>query len=219
MTHWCHITPDIIGEIPKEYVMVDIKKIVARQMKEFRNRIGQYAGHHIADKVFQDSDKTPEFESHLENSLWMKDAIDRLDVLTDQETRQQIMSYCGRHCQGIFRQEMDEARERRLKYDTEEEFLADELNPPPGTGVRFERNGDIIYNYYTPRQYGDGMRCYCYLIGALPDEIKASRTYCNCSRAWQERYWEGALGRPVRVELGETAISSDSDECLFIVHL
>jgi hypothetical protein len=199
--------------------MADMKEVITGQMEEMRNRIVQYAGSDVAEEVFRDSEKAAKFTSPMDNAIWMKEAIDRLDTLTDEATRRQIMGDCGRHCQSVFRKEMDEARERRLKYESEEEFLKDELNPPPGTGVRFERDGDVIYNYYTPHQYGDGMRCYCYLIGALPDDIKASPTYCQCSRAWQEKYWEGALGRPVRVELGETAISSDSDECQFIVHL
>ena len=199
--------------------MMDMKKVIAGQMAEIRNRIVQHAGHEIAEKVFQGSEKAAEFTSPVDNALWMKEAIDRLDTLTDESTRQQIMRDCGHHCQSVFNKEMKEARERRHKYETEEEFLDDELNPPPGTGVRFERDGDIIYNYYTSRKYGDGMRCYCYLIGGLPEGAKASPTYCQCSRAWQEKYWEGALGRPVRVELGETAISSGSDECQFIVHL
>jgi hypothetical protein len=200
-------------------VMVDMREIIAGQMEEMRNRITQYAGSDVAGEFFKDSEKAAESTSPVDNAIWMKGAIDRLDALTDEVTRRKIMGDCGRHCQSIFRKEMDEARERRLKYNTEEEFLEDELNPPPGTGVRFERDGDIIHNYYTPRQYGDGMRCYCYLIGALPDDIKASPTYCQCSRAWQKNYWEGALGRPVRVELAETTISSDSDECHFIVYL
>ena len=113
---------------------------------------------------------------------------------------------------------MEEARERRSKFKTEEEFLKYKLNPPPGTGSRYERAGGIIYNYYTPRQEGTGKRCYCYLIGGLPEGVTASPTFCQCSRAWIEKYWEGALGRSIRVELGKTAISG-SDECQFIIHL
>ena len=199
--------------------MEDWTKIIAGQMKEMRSRIEEYAGTEVCAKVLAGSEKAAESNDPVDNSLWMKEVIDQLDALTDEATRQQIMKACGCHCQSVFSKDMEEARERRSKYKTEEEFLKDELNPPPGTGVRFEREGDVIYNYYTPRKYGDGMRCYCYLIGALPDDIKASRTYCHCSRAWQEKYWEGALGRPVRVELGETALTSDSDECKFIVHL
>jgi hypothetical protein len=199
--------------------MENMKEIIAGQMKEMSDRIEQYTGAKVRDEVFKDSEKAAAFTSPVDNALWIKGAIDRLDALTDEATRENIMSACGRHCQQVFRKEMDEARSRRLKYETEEEFLKDELNPPPGTGVRFERDRDIIYNYFTPRQYGKGMRCYCYLIGALPEGVNASPTYCQCSRAWIQQYWEGALGRPVRVELGETAISSGSEECKFIVHL
>ena len=199
--------------------MENMKEIIAGQMKEMSARIEEHAGPEVCAEFFKDSEKAAASTNPVDNSLWMKEAIDRLDSLTDEATRRKIMTDCGYHCQSVFNKEMKEARERRLKYKTEEEFLKDELNPPANTGVRFERDGDVIHNYYTPRKYGDGMRCYCYLIGALPDDIKASRTYCECSRAWQEKYWEGALGRPVRVELGETAISGDSDECEFIVHL
>ena len=196
-----------------------MKEIIAGQMKEMRDQIEQYAGEEVLAEVFKDSEKAAASTNPVDNALWMKEAIDRLDALTDKETRGRIMSACGRHCNEVFRKETEEAKARRLKYENEEEFLKDELNPPPGTGVRFERDGDIIYNYYTPRKYGNGMRCYCYLIGALPEGVTASPTFCQCSRAWQERYWEGALGRPVRVDLRETAISSGTDECKFIVHL
>ena len=198
--------------------MENMKEIIAGQMKEIRNRIEQYAGPEVCTKVLAGSEEAAEFTNPVDNALWMKEAIDRLDELTDEDTRKKIMSACGQHCNQVFKKETEEARARRLNYDTEEEFLKYELQPPHGTGVRFERDGDIIYNYYTPRQYGKGMRCYCYLIGALPQEMTASPTYCQCSRAWQEKYWEGALGRPVRVELGETAITG-ADECKFIIHL
>lgn len=199
--------------------MKEMREIIAEQMKEMSDRMEEYAGAEVRDEVFKDSEKAAAFTNPADNALWMKDAIDRLDSLTDKITREKIMSACGRHCQGVFDKEMKEARARRLKCETEEEFLRDELNPPPGTGVRYVRDGDILYNYYTPQHYGEGMRCYCYLIGGLPEGVNASPTYCQCSRAWQERYWEGALGRPVRVELGETAISSGSNECKFIIHL
>jgi hypothetical protein len=33
-----------------------------------------------------------------------------------------------------------------------------------------------------------------------------------------EKYWEGILGRPVKVELGDTAISG-ATECKFVIYL
>jgi len=191
--------------------------ITAEQTAEMGRRIEEFTGAEVRAKVMTGGDEAGASPDPVKRALWFKDALERLDALIDRETREQIMHACGCHCQGVFSKEMEDARDRRRFHKTEEEFLKHELQPPHGAGVRFERDGDIIYNYYAPRQYG--MRCYCYLIGGLPDGVNASPTHCQCSRAWQQKYWEGALGRPVRVELGETAISSGTEECKFIIHL
>ena len=197
----------------------DMGKIIAEQTEELAKQIEKFAGAEVRAKVMTGSDAAAATFDPVKRAPWYKEVIDRLDAINDDEIRRQILTACGQHCQSVFSKEMEDARDRRRFFITEEEFLAYELQPPPGTGVRFEREGNIIYNYYTPRQYGEGMRCYCYLIGGLPGDVTASPTYCQCSRAWIQKYWEGALGRPVRVELGETAISSRVDECKFIIHL
>jgi len=199
--------------------MKEMKEIIAGQMKNMSGHIEQYAGLEVCARVLAGREKAAEFTNPVDYALWMKEAIDRLDAETDTGTRQQIMTACGRSCNIVNHKETEETKERRLKYKTEEEFLEDELNPPPGIGVRYERDGDVIYNYYTPRQYRGGMRCYCFPTSTLPEGVNTSPTYCQCSRAFVEKHWEDVLGRPVRVELGETALSSDSDECKFIVHL
>jgi hypothetical protein len=200
--------------------MVDMKEIITAQTGEMRKRIKQYAGPEVCIKVLAGSEKAVEFTNPVDYALWMKEAVDRLNALTDERARKQIMIACGRSCNTANHKETEEARERRSKYETEEEFLEDELNPPPGTGVRFERDGDVIYNYYTPRRYGDkSLRCYCFPTSTLPEGVNISPTYCQCSRAFVQKHWEDVLGRPVRVELGKTALSTGSDECQFIVHL
>jgi len=52
---------------------------------------------------------------------------------------------------------------------------------------------------------------------ALPEGTNVSPTYCQCSRGFV-KVLEGALGRPVQVEVKETAITG-ADECKFIIHL
>lgn len=213
----------LIPVVKKESVTLttignNMPKIIAEQTEEMGRRIEEFASVEIRKKVMEGIGEITTFEP-VKNSVWYKEAIDRLDALTEKTIREQIMNGCGYHCQAVFSELMEDARDRRRFFKTEEEFLKYELNPPPGTGVRYEIEGDIIYNYYTPRAYGRGMRCYCYLIGTLPEGINASPTYCQCSRAFVQAYWEGALGRPVQVELGETAISSGTEECKFIIHL
>jgi hypothetical protein len=100
---------------------------------------------------------------------------------------------------------------------TEEEYL-EKFVQPPGSGVRNERKGNDLIMYYTPGKYRKGLRCYCSLVNMLPKGVNISPTYCQCARAFTQAHWEYVLGRPVKVELGKTALTG-SDECKFIIHL
>jgi predicted transcriptional regulator YdeE len=196
----------------------NMPNMIAGQIREMGRNIEKFAEAVMSKKVMRGSEEAAAEPDPVKRATWAKEAIDQLDLLIDNKTHKKIMSACGYKCHAVNNSFTEEAKKRRQFYATEEEFLKMELNPPPGTGSRFERVGNIIYNYYTPRQTGKGIRCYCYLIGGLPEGVNASPTYCQCSRAFIEKYWEGALGRPVKVELGETAITG-SDECKFIIHL
>ncbi len=187
------------------------------QIEEIGGRIEQFAGKNLRKKVMAGSDSvigSPDIEKV---GVWVKAAMDRLDVGVDSSKREQIMQTCGYNCFAINRRPMELARARRRRFATEEEFLAAEVQKPP-KGVRLERKGNLLIQFYTPHTFGRGMNCYCYIMRKLPAGVKVSKTYCNCSRGYVEKYWEGILGRPVKVELGETAISG-ADECRFVICL
>jgi hypothetical protein len=187
------------------------------QIKEIGGRIEQFAGTDIHKKVMDGSDKVTASSDMKKVAMWVKAAMDRLEASTDLVKCEQIMLACGYNCFERNKRPMEIAKVRRQKYHTEEAFLATEVKNPP-KGFRFEREGNMLIQYYTPHTYGAGIRCYCSLMRKLPEEVTASSTYCQCSRGFVEKYWEGILGRPVRVELGNTAISG-SDECKFVIHL
>jgi len=192
-------------------------KTVTGPMEELSSRIEQFAGSEVRKEVMRGSDEAIAARDPVKGALWMKEAIDRLDNLTDKKTREKIMTACGHACLAMNIKGLETSKEVRRKCATEEEFLKIELNAQPDI-TRFERNGDILYWYYTPRRIGKGMRCFCPLISMLPEGVNASHTYCQCSRAFVQAYREGILGRPLKVELGETAITG-SDECRFTIHL
>ena len=127
------------------------------------------------------------------------------------------MKDCGYTCNAMNKKDTEEAKEMRRLCANEEEYL-DKFLTPPGNGIRYERDGNTLIQYYTPGKYKQGLRCYCSLMGGLPAGATASPTYCQCSRGFVEKHWEYVLGRPVKVEFGKTAISG-SDECKFIIHL
>jgi len=170
--------------------------------------INHFAGATIRNKVFEG--KTLEEVSAYsprEKAKWVKGAMERLDALVDKEKRCQLMKYCGAMCAGaVGRRFIVEAKERRKKYKTIDEFLK-------ADGVA--REGDILYTTYTPHK--DGKRCYC-LGNDLPAEETMSPTYCHCAAGHVEVYWEEVLERPVKVELAQSAISGAQD-CRFAVHL
>jgi hypothetical protein len=150
-------------------------------------------------------------------SLWVKEAMDRLDSLTDPDTRQKVMNGCGHNCCKHNYRMVEARRARRLKFLIEEEFLKAEVKNP-AKGMRLELQGDRLIQYYTPQTFSTPRRCFCSLMSHLPEGVNASRTYCLCSRGFVEEYWAGILGRPVRVEVKETAITG-ADECKFIIYL
>jgi len=197
--------------------MIEPHEIVVRQIGEIAGQIKRFAGAEVSKKVMKGSDEMLAAADPVKGALWVKEAIDRLDASTTPEKCKQIMTACGHACLAMNIKGMEASKELRRKCTTEEEFLKHELNALPDI-TRFERNGDIIYWYYTPRKIGKGMRCVCPLLSMLPEGVNASPTYCQCSRAFVQAYWEGILGRPLKVELGKTAISG-SDECKFVIHL
>ena len=192
-------------------------KKTAGQIKEIGGWIEQFAGAKVCQEVMKHSKEAAASSDPKKVALWIKDAMDRLDTLTDFAKCEQIMLACGYNCIATNKRPMEAARTRRHKYLTEEAFLAAEVKKPP-KGFRFEREGDVLIQYYTPHTYGMGMRCYCSLMRGLPTDVTVSPTYCHCSRGFIEKYWEGTLGRAVRVELGDTAISG-ATECKFVIHL
>lgn len=195
----------------------DPVQMILGPLNEFCGRVEQFAGQDVSKKVLIGKDEIIAAKDPVKGALWMKEAIDRLDASTTPEKRKQIMTACGHACLAMNIKGMEASKEVRRTCATEEEFLKIELNATPDI-TRFERNGDIIYWYYTPRKIGKGMRCVCPLLSILPEGVNASPTYCQCSRAFVQSYWSGILGRPLKVELGETSIMG-ADECKFIIHL
>jgi hypothetical protein len=127
------------------------------------------------------------------------------------------MVACGHNCIAHNSRLAQAIKNRRWKHNTEEEFLKAEIKKPV-KGIRLERQGNILTQYYTPRTYSTPRRCFCSLMSSLPEGTNASLTYCQCARGFIEKYWEGALGRPVHVEVIETTLTG-AQECKFFIYL
>ncbi|MFA5309997.1 MAG: hypothetical protein WC370_11035 [Dehalococcoidales bacterium] len=176
------------------------------QIQELGGRVEEFAGANAREKVMEGSDKITKSTDKAKAALWMKEAIDRLDMCVPGEKGARIMTACGHSCiahnSGLARG----LKNRRLKHASEQAFLEAEVKKPV-KGICLELNGKTLVQYYTPHTYSTPRRCFCSLMNALPEGVNASPTYCRCSRGFVEKYWEGALGRPVEVEVKATALS------------
>ena len=182
--------------------------------------VEHFAGKTIATKVMEGSEQITEKTDKRKIAEWVKGAMERLDALVDERTRVQIMKNCGYNCAEVNRRVIERAVARRKKYKSVDEFLEAEQRKPM-KGTRLAREGNILYQFYTPQEYTRPkglIRCYCDLVSGLPAEDKISITYCNCSKGFVEKFWESVLERPVEVDLIQSAVSG-AKECKFAIHL
>ena len=192
-------------------------KNTVSQIHEIGRNVERLAGKKVGKKVMDGSEQITASSKPEKVAHWVKGAMERLDDLVDEETRNQVMLNCGYNCALVNSSPIEKAKARRKKLKTEAEFLAAEQQKPPA-GTRVIREGNTLYQFYTPSSFTHPMRCYCSLLRGLPDGETASLTYCQCSRGFVQKYWEGALGRPVKVELLESSVSG-AQECKFAIHL
>jgi hypothetical protein len=189
----------------------------AGMIEEIGGHTEEIAGKKVRDKVMAGNDKVAKSSDRQKIALWVKEAIDRLDAAATPEQCKQIMTACGYSCIARAKGLANGIKHRRQKHSTEEAFLKAEIKKPV-KGIRLELQGNTLIQYYTPRTYSTPRRCFCGLMNTLPEGVNTSPTYCHCSRGFVEKYWEGALGRPVRVEVKETCMTG-AEECKFIIHL
>ena len=164
-----------------------------------------------AEKTIFKTENPP--KNPVKRACWVKEAMTRLDELVDDATCVEIMHgngvNCANHNVGVVKASI----KRRSKYETLEAFIDAEIeNPRKGTSL--ERDGDALVLSYLPRLFTHPMRCFCGLVNSLPEGETMSPTYCQCSVAFVETWWGAVVGKPVNVELIESAISG-SDRCRF----
>jgi len=188
-----------------------------KMIKELEKTVEHIAGKTVSEKVMQGSEHVTKSSKKENISLWVRDAIHRLDSSVDEKTRIQIMESCGRNCASINKRVIESAKKRRKKFKDLDSFLeAEQRKPMKGTRLHLE--GNILYQYYTPHAFTQPMRCYCSLLRGLPKDTSVSLTYCHCSKAFVQKLWESVFEQPVKVELLQSVVSGDS-ECKFAVHL
>lgn len=186
-------------------------------IEQFGHEVEAVAGETVGQQVVAGADRLTAKSKPEAIALWVRDAIERLDILAAEDDRVTIMENCGTNCAHVNGTVIERGKARRAKHATEEAFLAAEIAKPQA-GTRLERDGNALYQIYTPADYSHPMRCYCGLLRGLPEDAQVSPIYCRCSGAFVRAFWSEVLGRPVKVDILETAVTG-STECRFKITL
>jgi len=182
-------------------------------IKQLEKTIEFIADEDIAKNVMEGMESLKLSTNKSKVATWVKSVIDKLDQNVDEPKCIEIMEACGLNCANVNHQAIDKFKKRYQKYPTLDEFLdAEEKQPMAGT--KLKREGSAIIHIYAPQSFTRPMRCFCNLVNGLPENITMSRTYCNCSKALVKKMWEEATGKPVNVELLQSALAGAS-ECHF----
>jgi hypothetical protein len=187
------------------------------QVDNLGRNVERLAGREAAEKVMEGRDRLKPSVKDGKLAGWVKGAVDRMDAMLPEEARNEVMASCGKNCIEANRRVIEAGLAKRRKHKTEEAFIDAEVKAQKAT-TRVERGEGVIYQVYTPRNFGKGLRCFCALARGLPDGEKLSPTYCRCGESFARTYWQAVLGRPVEVKLLESGLTG-SDVCRFEVRL
>jgi predicted hydrocarbon binding protein len=174
-------------------------------IKHLGMTIGKYAGLEIQNEVMKGEEN--------EDLEWFICSMEKLDQLVDKKRRIDIMHDCGHNCAEVNKIQLQKLVGKRNKYDSLDNFLKAQMDKPSNI-MRIEQEGERIFQYYSPRKYRSGVRCFCAPWRNLPDGKTISDTWCYCSEGFVERLWEGYVGKPVKVELLESTLKG-AKECKF----
>jgi len=149
----------------------------------------------------------------IKRAQWVKEVITRLDGFADEVTCAEIMHGNGVNCANHNVSVVKAAIKRRDKYDSLEAFIDAEIKKPQ-KGTSLERDGEDLILSYLPSKYSHPMRCFCGLVKSLPEDETLSPTYCLCSVGFVQTWWSAVIGKSVKVQLLESALTG-SDKCRF----
>ncbi len=160
---------------------------------------------------------TPAWRRVEKSESWIKDLMDNMDSILDEETKIKLMQECGRAC---FTRAFGVASEEKPTPEEAGRFL----ETLKVQGAKIQQEGDktvIVHSWGRDHQnpwgliLGDGY-CMCPVVETGPEELSPS--YCYCSTGYVKESFSRALGKPVKVELLDS-LKKGGKDCIFRIEV
>ena len=211
---------------------IEIQFVIHNWNKKLAFGVERVLGAEAHDAVMRGSEKL-EIESGVDVRFeWVKDMLARLDGLADVYQKWDILSGCA-HVFPVGQISKLAAVFNETKSRNEDSLQAVDaviafMDADPGWVEGGVRDGYTIYAAKKPRDpkaYAQAQTdlerrqayCFCPLVRNKMDQ-GMPLDFCNCGSGWYRQQWEGATGRPVRIDIVQSVLRGD-EQCKFAIHL
>ncbi len=204
-------------------------------MKWFQNfaeSVDRHAGSDASSIITEGWEEVPTGsakQATKERTMWIKLAMEKLDNLCDEKTRNQIMiDTCPHKYPKTRIKEMRTAFERLGNIDGLLRLMKEDVSWGGGSFYDYPvRRDDVIYITkvpYNPKAHKSAVTneekrlayCHCGLVKRGEETI--SPTFCCCSGGWVKQLWEGIFQQPTDVWMTESLLKGD-DRCTHAVKI
>lgn len=217
----------VLDSAEPERNVTEIQVILHEWDRLLAEGVEKIFGAEVRHDILQGADSITPFTSFQDYTAWIQKAMDRLDALTDDETRKCL---AVSHCAHVFPKE----RIQHLRSIYSVGKVDDVLREMYDDDFWYEkpvRRGNVITmrkNPFDPEGYASALTpaerrkayCHCPFVHPYLDEIPSqlSPTFCYCGAGWYRQLWEGILRQPVKIEHVETLLKGN-DGCTLTIEL
>ncbi len=190
-------------------------------------------GEEARESVMQGSEKLSIASRTEDRFLWVKGMLERLDGLADEHQKYDILSGCAHifppgqvaKLKAVFDAAYAQTHDALQAVDAVLDFMEAD---PGWSETRPTREGHTICAAKGPRDpqaYAEAKTdlerrsayCFCPLIRNNLDQGMPP-SFCYCGSGWYRRQFEGAIGKPVTIDIVTSVLRGD-DVCRFAIHL
>ncbi len=212
-------------EVELQFVVHDWNGLLARNLE-------RVLGADVRQQVMQGVEALTVESRVAERFCWVKGALERLEGLAGERDWYDVLSGCAHvfpsgqvdKLRQVYLEARSQAADPLAAVDAVIAFMGED----PGWVEAPSREGYTIYGakkpanpaaYEKAQTEADKRKAYCFcpLLREHLDEGMPSQ-FCYCGSGWYRQQWEGAIGRPVRIDIVKSVLRGD-DVCQFAIHL
>jgi effector-binding domain-containing protein len=214
-------------------VGVEVQFVIHQWTERLAENLGRVLGEETKQVVLQGSDVLGIESSVDDRFRWVKGMVERLDDLADEGQKYDILSSCAHvfpvgqiaKLKGIYEETKAKTKNSMQAVDAVLDFMASD---PGWSEERPLREGNVIYSAKSPRDpkgyenAKDDLErrrayCFCPLVRNHMDQ-GIPTAFCYCGTGWYRQQWEGAISRPVTIEIVKSVLKGD-EMCQFAIRL